>query len=120
MGSPVMQFQLLAKYPEKAAEFYCNLFQWSVDSNNSLGYRALKTNSGQGIDGGIWPAPPEGHAMVQLFVQVENVAATADNAKSLGGNIVMPPQVLPDGDEMAIILDPEGIPVGLFRPAQSR
>ncbi len=29
----------------------------------------------------------------------------------------MPPQKLPDGDEMAIILDVEGIPVGLFKPA---
>jgi len=30
----------------------------------------------------------------------------------------MPHQKLPDGDEMAVILDPEGIPVGLFRSSQ--
>jgi hypothetical protein len=33
------------------------------------------------------------------------------------GKVIIPPQKLPDGDEMAVILDLEGIPVGLFKPA---
>jgi hypothetical protein len=35
----------------------------------------------------------------------------------LGGKVIIPPQMLPDGDELAVILDVEGIPVGLFKPA---
>jgi hypothetical protein len=31
--------------------------------------------------------------------------------------VLIPPQELPDGDEMAIILDPEGIALGIFKPA---
>lgn len=39
-------------------------------------------------------------------------------ATKLGGKVVIPKQKLPDGDEMAIILDVEGIPVGLFKLAE--
>ena len=31
--------------------------------------------------------------------------------------VLIPPQKLPDGDEMALILDPEGLSVGLMKPA---
>lgn len=55
--------------------------------------------------------------MVQLFVEVDYVAAYVEKAKSEGGIVIIPPQKLPDGDEMAIILDLEGIPLGLFKPA---
>jgi hypothetical protein len=34
--------------------------------------------------------------------------------------VVLPPQKLPEGDEMAVILDPEGIPVALTRRAAKR
>jgi predicted enzyme related to lactoylglutathione lyase len=115
MGQPVTQFQILAKNPDKAAKFYGDLFGWSIDSNNAMGYRVVQTGSGEGIQGGIWPAPPEGHAMVQLFVQVEDVKATVEKATAVGGKIIIGPQALPDGDEMAVILDSEGIPFGLMK-----
>src|SRR5262245_3135014 len=115
MGQPVMQWQILAKDPDRAARFYERLFGWTVSMNNALGYRAVNTGSERGAQGGIWPAPPEGHAMAQLFVEVEDVSASVEIAKSEGANVIIPPQKLPDGDEMAIILDPEGIPFGLFK-----
>ena len=54
--------------------------------------------------------------MVQLFVEVEDVSAAVDQATQLGGKVLIQPQTLPDGDEMAMILDPEGISFGLFKP----
>jgi predicted enzyme related to lactoylglutathione lyase len=78
----------------------------------------LETGADMGINGGIWPAPPEGKPMVALFIAVEDLAAHVEKAKELGATIIIPPQKLPDGDEMAYIADPEGIPVGLFKPAK--
>jgi predicted enzyme related to lactoylglutathione lyase len=52
-----------------------------------------------------------------LYVEVDDVGAAVSRAIKLGGKLVMPPQQLPDGDVMAIILDVEGIAVGIFRPA---
>src|ERR1700742_1661859 len=120
MGQPVMQWQMLAKNPEIQAAFYTTVFSWQVNTDNALGYRTVNTGSDRGINGGIWPIQPgsEGHSMVQLFIEVDDVAHYAKAAKENGGNIVMPPQKLPDGDEMAIIIDPEGIPVGLYKPAR--
>lgn len=115
MGQPVTQFQVIAKDPDGAAEFYGTLFGWTIDANNAMGYRTVQTGSPSGIQGGIWPAPPEGHAMVQLFVAVDDVGASVAQAEELGAKVVVPPQTLPDGDEMAIILDPQGIPFGLTR-----
>jgi predicted enzyme related to lactoylglutathione lyase len=52
-----------------------------------------------------------------LYIEVDDVATYVSKAIELGGQVVMPIQQLPDGDVMAIILDIEGIPVGLFKSA---
>ena len=117
MGRPVMQWQILAKDPARAADFYARLFDWQINTDNALGYRMIDTGSDRGINGGIWPAPPEGHGMVSLYVEVDDVHAYVARATELGGRVIIPPQNLPDGDQMAVVLDIEGIPVGLFKPA---
>ncbi len=121
MGAPVTHWQILSKHPERTAAFYQELFDWRIDAQNALGYRMVDTRSGStGIPGGIWPAPPEGHGMVQLFVQVPDVAAAAERAKGLGAALVIPPQKLPQGDEMAVLVDPEGLPFAVWRNAAAR
>ncbi len=47
--------------------------------------------------------------------RTDDVDAAAQNATELGAAVVMPKQVLPDGDEMAIIHDSFGITFGLWR-----
>ncbi len=78
-----------------------------------MGYRMVKTGGAKGIDGGFWPIPKGGQPAVVLFVQVDDVRRTAQSAEQLGAKVLLPPQVLPDGDEMAIIQDPQGVVVGL-------
>jgi predicted enzyme related to lactoylglutathione lyase len=76
----------------------------------------VATGAAAGIDGGLWPiAGGEGHSMVQLFVRVDDVTAHVVRAKELGATIVIPPQVLPGGDEMAVAVDPDGIPFAMFK-----
>ncbi len=117
MGQPVMQWQILAKDPDQLSRFYSQVFGWQSKSDNALGYRNIDTGAGRGINGGMWPAPPEGRAMVTLYVEVDDVLEFVEKATAHGASVIMPHQNLPDGDEMAVILDPEGIPVGLFRPS---
>ncbi len=116
MGNPVTHWQIVCKDPEGAAGFYKELFGWKVDTANGLNYRMVDTQSdGKGVPGGIWPSPPEGQAVVQLVVDVDDVDAAVQKATELGAAVVMPRQVLPDGDEMAIIHDGFGITFGLWR-----
>jgi predicted enzyme related to lactoylglutathione lyase/plasmid maintenance system antidote protein VapI len=115
--SPVREFQILAKNPAAEGRFYGELFGWHIDDANALGYRRIDTGL-EGMKGGIWPAPPEGHSLVQLFIQVQDAKAAVARAESHGARVLMPPQGLPEGDTLAILLDPEGLPFGLFEPAR--
>jgi hypothetical protein len=118
MGNPVLEFQILSKTPNETAGFYCKMFDWTVDSNNPLGYRRIATGSELGIQGGIWPAPPQASNFVQLFVGVEDVAGAVQRAEKLGAKTVIPLTVLPEGDELAVLLDPQGMSFGVYRKAK--
>ena len=52
MGRPVTQWQILAKDPERLADFYGRLFAWKVSADNPLGYRQADTGSTKGIPRG--------------------------------------------------------------------
>jgi predicted enzyme related to lactoylglutathione lyase len=84
VGNPVVQWQIVAKDPEQESKFYTSLFGWKIRTNNALGYRMVDTQSDRGISGGVWPSPPEGHNLVQLFVEVDDIDASLVSA-ALGG-----------------------------------
>jgi predicted enzyme related to lactoylglutathione lyase len=117
MSAPVIEWQILATEPNAVAEFYGSLFDWCIDADNMLGYRRVRPATPSGIPGGIWPAPPTARNFVQLFVAVDDVARYCDTAKGLGATAIVPPQHLPDGDELAIMLDPFGMPFGIIKKA---
>jgi predicted enzyme related to lactoylglutathione lyase len=115
LGAPVVQWQIVSKEPDKHAKFYAAVFGWKIDANNPLGYRMVDTGSQRGISGGFWPAPPEANSFVQLFVEVGDISATIDKVIKYGGSILIPPQTLPQGEQMAILRDPMGVTFGVMR-----
>jgi predicted enzyme related to lactoylglutathione lyase len=115
VAHPVMQFQILSSNPDQTARFYSELFGWQVDQNNALGYRRIQTGSPEGIQGGIWPAPPQAPTFVQLFMAVDDVKASAASAEKLGATVLIPPTMLPEGDEMAVLHDPQGMSFALWK-----
>jgi len=118
MGAPVVRWQVISPEPDAVAGFYSKLFGWQVKQDNALGYRELLTGAPNGIDGGIWPAPPGQPGTLQLFVEVPDIDACLAEAVRLGAKIIVPRSDLPDGDSMAILLDPTGMSVGVCRLAR--
>lgn len=116
---PVRQFQILARDPEATAAFYQRLFGWQVHQSNALGYRQVSTGPG-GLEGGIWPTPPEGKPLVQLFIESAEIEDTVGRARALGAQVVVPPQALPEGDALAILVDPEGRPFAVYSRGPGR
>jgi predicted enzyme related to lactoylglutathione lyase len=114
MPNPVMRWQIVSPESEQLAQFYCGLFGWKTNRDNALGYHTIDTGTQQGIQGGIWPAPPGSPSFVQLFVEVDDCAAYAALASALGATVLIPPQALPDGDVMAILKDPSGMSFGIM------
>src|ERR1700712_4395295 len=105
MPNPVVEFQMISKDPDATATFYTGLFGWTINAANAMGYRRVESGGGAGISGGIWPAPPQAPNFVQLFIAVEDVAATIRAAEALGARVIIPATMLPEGDEMAILHD---------------
>ena len=115
MPNPVSQFQILSKDPDATARFYSGLFGWTINADNPLGYRRIDTGAADGIQGGIWPAPPQAPNFAQFFVTVDDVKASAEKAQALGAKVLIPPTTLPDGEEMAVLHDPHGMSFAVWR-----
>lgn len=115
MANPVMQFQILSKAPDETAKFYSTLFGWTVNADNPLGYREIRTGSENGIQGGIWPAPPQAPTFVQLFMAVEDVRTCVQRAEAMGAKLIIPATSLPNGGELAVMHDPQGMSFGLMK-----
>jgi predicted enzyme related to lactoylglutathione lyase len=120
MSAPVIEWQILATNPKAVTDFYVRLFNWTVDAENQLGYRRISSGKPGGIPGGIWPAPQTDRNFVQLFVAVDDVSRYHDDAAGLGAKSIVPPQKLPDGDELAIMLDPFGMAFGIIRKGEAQ
>ena len=118
MSAPVLEWQVVTTNPDQVARFYGDLFGWTISTNNALGYRQVETGDGS-IRGGIWPAPPDAHSFVQLFVGVSDVEQSVARALELGARIIVPPTALPDGDVLAILADPCGVTFGVMRRTPS-
>jgi len=117
MPNPVIRWQIITPEPDQVAGFYQKLFAWDLSKANAMGYRELRSGSAKGADGGVWPAPPGQAGFVQLFVEVESVDATLAQATQLGAKVIIPKSVLPDGDTMAVLLDPAGLTFGICQLA---
>ena len=113
MPNPVIRWQIITPEPDQTAGFYQKLFAWKLSKANALGYRELSGGGEAGIDGGVWPAPPGTPGFVQLFMEVDDLDDCLARATQLGAKVLVPKSVLPDGDAMAVLHDPTGIPFGL-------
>jgi predicted enzyme related to lactoylglutathione lyase len=114
MPNPVMKWQILARDAEGVAAFYRDLFGWTLNNDNALGYRELRSGAVDGIDGGVWPSGGDYPNFVQLFVQVDDIDASIEKATAAGAKVLVPKSALPDGDTMAILQDPHGMSFGLM------
>jgi predicted enzyme related to lactoylglutathione lyase len=50
---------------------------------------------------------------------VEDLQPAVQKAAGLGAKVLIPPTVLPEGDEMAVLQDPLGMPFAVWRRATS-
>ncbi len=115
MPNPVIRWQIISPEPDKAAGFYQKLFAWKLTKANALGYRELSSGEKSGVDGGVWPSPPGQNGFIQLYIEVGDVNACIEKAVKLGAKVIVPKSVLPDGDTMAVLLDPTGLSFGVCR-----
>ena len=116
MGAPVIQWEIVSKNAGQLQNFYSELFDWKVDTNNPLGYGLVDTQNDRGIPGGIGEPQPGDNGHLTFYVMVDDLQKTLDKAEELDGKTVMPPMEVPGaGVTLAMFLDPEGHLIGLTK-----
>jgi len=117
MANPVVHFEIIGKDGDATKQFFTDMFGWSIDSSNPMGYGLVDpgaNDQGRGIAGGI-SAPVAGQdGYVTIYVQVDDVEAALAKAESLGGRRLFGPEAVMDGLTIGIFAEPEGKPVGVL------
>ena len=108
---------------EKCIRFYTNVFGWSFqkgDGAEGMAYNEFTTGGGKPA-GGLYQIdpqwfggnPPPPHFM--NYVMVDDVDASTTKAAELGATVVRGPMDVPGVGRMAVIADPTGAHISLFK-----
>lgn len=113
-------YEHLTKDVKSAIAFYSEVVGWKTEPFSKESDYTMWVAS-QGAMGGIMTLPAEAAKMGvpphwMGHVLVENVDATADNAKSLGGSVQVLPRDIPNVGRFSVIADPQGASLSIFTP----
>ena len=113
-------YEHLTKDPQAAIAFYGEVVGWKTQPFSAGGDYVMWTGS-QGPLGGVMKLPDEAAKMGapphwMAHVQVEDVDATAALAKKLGGKIYKEPTDIPTVGRFAVLGDPQGAAIAIFKP----
>ena len=117
MANPFVHVELATTDIDKAKSFYRALFDWQLnDVAMSGGMTYTLIGVGQGTGGGMMKHPMPGAPSAWLaYVQVDDVRAATDKARSLGAQILRDVTPVPDEGSFSIITDPTGAALGLWQ-----
>ncbi len=105
-----------------AAQFYGEVLGWSFQNQGGdFGHYHMASLKGHDT-AGIGPMHPGGAPVPHwpLYLQTDNVDATVEEVKRLGGSVLAPPMDVGPHGRMAIIADPDGAALGLWQAGEHR
>lgn len=100
-----------------AKSFYGELFGWEIADGPEYG---MARHRGRDVAGFGSPAPEGVAPQWTTYVWVDDVDATAAKAREAGGSVLTEPFDALDGGRMAIISDPFGAVLGVWRPGEHK
>jgi uncharacterized protein len=118
VANPFVHVELNTSDPEKAKAFYAKLFQWQLEDVPNSGvpsnsYTLIKVGSGTG--GGIMKQVPGGPSGWLAYVEVDDIQAATQQAKSLGGKVMKDVTEVMGMGWLSFIQDPTGAVLGLWK-----
>jgi predicted enzyme related to lactoylglutathione lyase len=104
-------FELMTSNVKAAKDFYSRLLGWTTQEMpmQDLTYTVVKVDD-EGV-GGMMPMPPDAGDMPPtwgIYITVDDVDATAEKAKELGGKVFIEPRDIPEVGRFSVIQDPQG------------
>ena|ERR1700680_1726334 len=116
MSNPFVHVELNTTDVGKAKAFYGKLFAWTLEDipMGELTYTMIKV--GKGTGGGIMKQVIPGASSAWLaYVEVDDIAAATQKAKSLGAKIMKDVTEVMGMGWLSIIVDPTGAMLGLWK-----
>ena len=119
----VVHFELMAQDPQRAVQFYSEVFGWSIEKwSGPMDYWVVKTGEDgtPGINGGI--AQSRDANSPGLTVNVVDVPSVDEYAAKItdhGGTIVVPRMTVPGIGYLIYFKDTEGAIVGILQPDEN-
>jgi predicted enzyme related to lactoylglutathione lyase len=112
VAHPVIHAEIRSQDPDATRKFFADLFGWKVAAEGAFpGYTFIDTGVEGGTHVAISPRQAE-HDEVLFFVAVDDVAASLEQAKKLGGTIIQPEQKVP-GVSFGVFADAQGHKIGV-------
>jgi uncharacterized protein len=115
-------YELMTTDTEAAMAFYKSVVGWETEafSDSPMPYTMWKGS--EGTLGGVMALPPEAAKMGapphwMANVTVVDVDATVARVKELGGGLLTGPFDIPNIGRVAVIADPQGATIAVFKPA---
>ncbi|MFO7188887.1 MAG: VOC family protein [Pseudomonadota bacterium] len=127
--NPVIHFEMSYEDHQRLSAFYSKAFGWEM---NRLGEEyggyviAMTAESDENgtkvpntINGGFYDrkACPEGTAVTQVVIRVENIEESMRRVGEAGGKVLMDPMQIPNVGTYTVFLDTEGNRVAMLQPA---
>lgn len=110
--------ELLTTDPKQMVKFYGEVLGWGFDAVDfgPLGLYHVLKNRGHAV-AGIMQMPPDAKGKPQWlsYVAVDDVDATTRQAEKLAATRVVPPTDIPEIGRFAVLGDPAGASIGIFR-----
>jgi uncharacterized protein len=118
MGNPFVHIELNTTDTAKAKTFFKALFDWKLDNEPMAnGETYTMIGVGEGTGGGMMKHPMAGAPSTWIpYVAVDDIRASTDKAKALGGTIIKDMTEIKDYGWFSIIQDPTGAVLGLWKP----
>lgn len=116
-------YELMTTDPKGAKAFYDKVVGWNIDADAMPGpieYRAIKRSDG-GMAGGVLKITEDmqrnGARPIWLgYVCVDDVDASVASVERAGGKVRMPASDIPDVGRIAMVTDPQGVPLYVMKP----
>ena len=123
MSGDFVWYELMTTDPKAAIAFYSEVIGWKTERFGDEGSDYRMWVASQGPLGGVMTLPD---VAVQMgapphwtsHVTVDDVDAAVARVKELGGRVYKEPVDMPTVGRFAIVADPQGAAISLFKPAR--
>ena len=113
--------ELMTPDTKKAQAFYQDLFGWTSTKHDMGESTYTMFMQGDKTIGGMLKTP-EDNANIpphwMSYISVADLDATLDKVKKLGGTVIVPKTTAGDMGSFAIIQDPTGAHIAIWKPSQ--